>query len=295
LAGALEGVVMVAGSDGMLGTDLTARLRRLEDETPALRVVPLVYPPFDMTRPEVVERTAASIRPDWIFNMAAYTDVDGAESNAEAAWAANSDGPAWLAEAAADHGARLVHVSTGFVFDGSKTEPYTEDDPVGPNGVYAESKAAGDQRVRETLPGRHLIVRTGLLYGAGGRSFPGTMLRLGRERSAVDVVSDQRGSPTWTADLAEMILALAGADARGTYHAVNAGSATWYEWAKAIFEMARLAAVVRPIPARDFKRAAPVPANSTLATAKLTEAAGIVPRHWKAALREYLGTPPHTG
>jgi dTDP-4-dehydrorhamnose reductase len=215
-----------------------------------------------------------------VINCAAYTNVDGAESDSEAAHAVNADGARNVAEAAA----RVVYVSTDYVFDGSKREPYVESDPTGPLQEYGHSKLAGE-RATAAANEDHLVVRSAWLFGAGGRNFVETMLALGRERDELLVVDDQVGSPTFTGHLAEALVALADGDERGVLHVAGAGSCSWYGFARAIFERAGLDASVRPCATDDFPRPARRPANSVLASER---GAPVLPA-WEDGLDAYLG------
>jgi len=185
-----------------------------------------------------VERVVARERPEWIVNCAGYTQVDRAEAEPETAERVNARGPANLARAARETGARLLHISTDYVFDGRAARPYREDDPVGPLNVYGRTKLAGEQAVRDILPQGHLIVRTQWLFGEGGPNFVATILRLARERSELQVVNDQHGRPTYAPDLATALWKLIACDARGTVHCANEGAATWFDVAKAAIEIA---------------------------------------------------------
>jgi dTDP-4-dehydrorhamnose reductase len=222
---------------------------------------------------------------DVVVNAAAYTAVDDAESHEDDAYAINAEGAGRLARAAADAGARLVQVSTDYVFRGDATTPYPEDAPLDPLGAYGRTKAAGERLVREAHPGAH-IVRTAWLYGEHGASFPRTMLRLASEHETVSVVTDQLGQPTWTRDLASAIVALLDADApAGVYHGTNSGEATWFDLARATFELAGLDPErVLPTDSAAFVRPAPRPAYSVLGHDAWARAGVVEPRDWRAAL-----------
>jgi dTDP-4-dehydrorhamnose reductase len=227
-----------------------------------------------------------------VVNCAAYTAVDAAEADEETAFAVNAAGPALLATACAKVDASLIHVSTDYVFPGDATEPYDVDDPTGPTSAYGRTKLAGEQAVREILPDASYVVRTAWLYGANGQNFVKTMARLESERETVSVVDDQRGSPTWSHDLAAGLLALAGADVpAGIYHATNRGETTWCGLAKAIFE--ELGADpdrVLPTTTDQFPRPAPRPAYSVL-SGRAWDEAGLPPlRGWREALAEAFRT-----
>src|SRR5690349_11936543 len=217
---------LVTGAHGMLATDLVDRLRSTgEDVTTASRAS------LDLTAADAI--AAAVDGHDVVVNCAAWTAVDDAEEHEEDALAVNGEGPRLLARAAATSGARIVQVSTDYVFDGDATTPYAEDAPHSPVSAYGRTKAAGETAVREEHPDGHLVVRTAWLYGAHGSCFPRTIARVARERGEVKVVDDQVGQPTWTADVAATIAALVHKDApAGTYHATSAGRCSWYEFAQ---------------------------------------------------------------
>lgn len=236
---------------------------------------------------------------DWaaVINCAAYTAVDRAESEREAAFAVNAEAPGAIALAAAARGIPLLHVSTDYVFDGSKAEPYREDDPVRPLGVYGASKEAGEQAVRVGHP-RHIILRTAWVVSPWGGNFVKTMLRLGGERPELRVVDDQIGCPTGATDIARALLAMAerliaDPDAPlGTYHFVNAGEASWHQLALAIFAQVAaeggVAPAVLPIPTSEYPTPAKRPMNSRLATDKIARDYGIVARDWRAMIAEVV-------
>ena len=236
-------------------------------------------------------------RPGIVLNAAAYTAVDRAETEPKAAWAGNCDGPRNLAAACRAAGIALVHISTDYVFDGTKTRPYTEDDPVNPLGVYGESKEAGERVVREECP-EHVILRTAWLYSGHGHNFVKTMLRLADTHPQLRVVADQRGSPTSAADIAAGIATIAqriltGEGRWGTYHFAGAGAVTWHGFAEAIFAAAEPwrgpAPTVAAITTAEYPTPARRPANSVLECSRLAAAYGIVPRPWREAMAEVIG------
>jgi dTDP-4-dehydrorhamnose reductase len=250
---------LVTGAGGMLGRDLCLQLAGRE-------VLALTRRDLDITDSTAVSRAIVQAHPDVVVNCAAWTHVDAAEANEAGAFDVNATGAANVARACATIGARLVHVSTDYVFDGTANSPYTEDSTVRPRSAYGRTKAAGEWAVRATLPEASWVVRTAWLYGAHGHNFVRTMVELERVRDEIDVVNDQRGQPTWGVDVAQAILRLVDAHAPpGIYHATSAGEATWYTFARAIF-----AAVgadpdrIRPTTTDRFPRAAPRPAYSVL-------------------------------
>ncbi|MFJ8330329.1 dTDP-4-dehydrorhamnose reductase [Streptomyces sp. NPDC094437] len=278
---------LVTGAAGMLGRDTVAALaRRGEDVTGLDRTA------LDLTHADAVAQALADHRPDLVVNCAAYTAVDDAETDEAAALRVNGEGPGILARACAARGARLVHVSTDYVFPGDAHAPYPEDHPTGPRTAYGRTKRAGEHAVLAELPGTSAIVRTAWLYGVHGRSFVRTMIGLEATRDTVDVVDDQHGQPTWSADVADRIAALGprlGPQLHGVFHATSGGEATWYELAREIF--AGLGADperVRPVSSAAFRRPAPRPAYSVLAHGRWREAGLPDPRDWRAALRAAL-------
>ena len=250
---------LVTGAQGMLGTDFVALLR---DE--GEQVTPTDLDTLDITDPTAVDQAVAG--QDLVVNLAAWTAVDAAEEREAEARAVNADAPRLLARAARAHGARLVQLSTDYVFDGSASTAYAEDAPMAPVSAYGRTKAAGEAAVREELPDGHLVVRTAWLYGAHGACFPRTIARVARERGEVQVVDDQVGQPTWTVDVADLVLRLLRADApTGTYHATSAGRCSWFDFAQRVVAAAGLeSSVVTPTSSDAFVRPAPRPAYSVL-------------------------------
>ena len=275
----------IAGGYGMLATDIIAALR-------ARGVEPVVTDrdDLDITSPAQVARGFADA--DIVVNCAAYTAVDAAEENEPAAFAVNGTGPGVIARACAEMGLRIIHLSTDYVFAGDATSPYPEDAPLNPKGAYGRTKAAGERQVRDSGADA-LIVRTAWLYGRGGPCFPKTIARAGRERGALQVVDDQVGQPTWTRDLADLILRLVEAEApAGTYHGTSSGHTSWFEFAQEIVASAGLGDIVTPSSAADLKRPAPRPAYSVLGHDALT-AIGVKPigdwrERWGLAADEVL-------
>ena len=273
------GPILVTGGSGQVGHALRrfADARGLELMTPGRSEL-------DLADADSIARAVAAQKWQAVINCAAYTAVDKAESEPDAAFAANRDGPSRLAELTAARGIRLIHVSTDYVFDGSKAEPYGEDDPVAPLGVYGASKEAGERGVR-AANADHVILRTAWVVSPWGSNFVKTMLRVGRERGHLRVVDDQRGCPTSALDIAETLLALVAAPkVRGTYHFVNDGEASWYELARFVFDRAGLPVTVDPITTADYPTPAKRPANSRLNTARIRAALGISQRPWREAI-----------
>ncbi|MBC9724821.1 dTDP-4-dehydrorhamnose reductase [Streptomyces sp. TRM68367] len=279
---------LVTGAGGMLGRDVVEELTRRGED-----VAGLDHAALDITRPESVDRTLAAHRPDLVVNCAAYTAVDDAETDEARALEINGDGPGHLARACAAHDARLVHVSTDYVFSGdARTTPYPENHEPAPRTAYGRTKLAGERAVLQELPGASAVLRTAWLYGTHGRSFVRTMMDLEAGRPTVDVVDDQHGQPTWTADVAHRIADLGpriGPAAHGVFHATSAGEATWYELAREVFRLVGADPDrVRPTSSVAFVRPAPRPAYSVLAHGRWQDIGLPQPRDWRAALTEAL-------
>ncbi|MFE1249274.1 dTDP-4-dehydrorhamnose reductase [Streptomyces sp. NPDC058735] len=279
---------LVTGAGGMLGHDLVDELTRRGETVAGLDRAAL-----DITRPDAVDTAVRKHTPDLVVNCAAYTAVDDAETDEARVLEINGHGPRLLARACAAHGARLVHVSTDYVFSGEvRTTPYPEDHPTGPRTAYGRTKRAGEQAVLEELPGASAIVRTAWLYGEHGASFVRTMIGLETRRDTLDVVDDQRGQPTWSADVAERIADLGpriGPGAHGVFHATNAGEASWYELAREVFSLIGADPDrVRPTSSAAFPRPAPRPAYSALAHGRWRDVGLPLPRDWRSALHEAL-------
>ncbi|HEX9041711.1 MAG TPA: dTDP-4-dehydrorhamnose reductase [Trebonia sp.] len=282
---------LVTGAAGMLGRDLTDLLRLRGEEFTALARADL-----DIADAAAVRAAVSSVKPDVVVNCAAWTAVDAAEEHEAQALAVNGHGPANLAAACAAAGALLVHPSTDYVFDGHAATPYAEDAPTSPAGAYGRGKLAGEQAVRAALPEASYIVRTAWLYGAHGKNFVKTMLRLAANGTAPGVVADQHGQPTWTADVAARVLALVGKSAPpGIYHATSSGQTTWFGFAEEIFRLyhssvaeqgdaERARVSPRPISTAEYPTPAQRPAYSVLGHGAW-RAAGIEPiGDWRDAL-----------
>jgi len=270
--------VLVTGAEGQLGKQL---IRKSIDR--GVEVVRLARHDLDITDFDAVRRRIAE--PVTVINCAAYTAVDNAETDADTAYAINETGAANLARACAEAGARLIHVSTDYVFSGTSDRPYEPDDPTGPKTVYGASKLAGERAIAELAP-TSTIVRTAWVYTGVGTDFVATMRRLEAERDIVRVVTDQVGSPTYAADLADGLLELAALpEAPLILHATNDGATSWYEFARAIFgEIGADPDRVQPTTSAEFVRPAPRPAYSVLSS-KAWAAVGLTPlRGWREAL-----------
>ncbi len=270
--------VLVTGAAGMLGHDLVPLLGERGHEVTAVDLE------VDVRDARAVMTCARECGAEAIFHCAAFTDVDGAEEREEDAAAINALGTANVAAAALAGNAALIYPSTDYVFDGAKGASYAEDDEPAPLGAYGRTKLAGERAALDVHPAGARVARTAWLYGAGGKNFVDTMLRLGAERDEVAVVDDQEGCPTWTRDLAGALEQLA-VHPPGIYHTAGAGSVTWAGFAEAIFEEAGLSCRVRRITTEELGRPAPRPVRSSLAATKFG-----APRlrPWREALRDYL-------
>lgn len=274
--------VLVIGSGGMLGHALMDVFAR------GHQVVGVDLPELDITDEDSTRACIAAERPLVVVNAAARTDVDGCEGDPGAAFAVNAGGAGNVARACEAAGARLVHVSTDYVFDGTSGRPYVEGDPVSPRSVYGKSKLAGEESVRVSHDD-HLIVRTSWLFGAHGKNFVDTILRAASARKELEVVGDQRGCPTYTPDLAGAIERLAGTEHRGVMHVANSGICSWFEYARAVLDLAGVRGVaVREISSDRLDRPAPRPPFSALDCGRYASLAGAPMRHWRDAVGEYI-------
>ncbi|GGM01575.1 dTDP-4-dehydrorhamnose reductase [Nakamurella endophytica] len=280
--------LLVTGARGQLGTDLVRAATGRGWPVTAVGSRELDITDADAVRAAVLafaDGVRAAGGRGVVVNAAAYTAVDAAETDQDRAAAVNTAGPRQLAAAAAGSGLGMVHVSTDYVFPGDADRPYEVDDPTGPSSVYGRTKLEGEQAVREAHPGAH-VVRTAWVYGAGGANFVKTMARLEATRDTVSVVDDQRGSPSWTADLAAGLLELVAANLPGgVWHLTNGGDTTWFGFTRAIFaELGADPERVLPTTTAEFPRPAPRPAYSVLSPRAWT-AAGLTPlRPWREAL-----------
>lgn len=278
--------ILIAGGHGMLGGDVRRAAARAGHEPVAVG-----HAELDVADPRAVARALATARPDAVINCAAWTDVDGAESHPGQAAAVNALGAGNLAQAAAQAGLPLVHVSTDYVFDGSppldgagRPRPYVESDPTGPLSVYGSTKLDGERLVLAASPA-HLVVRTAWLFGIDGGNFVATMLRLAKEREAVQVVDDQTGSPTWTGHLAPALIGLLERQVSGLAHLAGGGAVSWNGFAREIFRQAEQRCEAQAIDSAQMARPAPRPAWSVLAS----ERAEVLPMpDWRDGLAGYL-------
>jgi len=271
--------VMVFGGTGLLG-------KALSHEWTEEEVVAFGSKDVDIRSVAQVESAVRDNRPDWIVLAAAYTDVDGCETNRELAFEVNTQGALTVARTAAINGSRLLFLSSDYVFDGHKTTPYETSDPLSPQCVYGESKARAEIGIREVLS-ECCIVRTSWVFGVGGKCFPDTILKLAEKRGQLDVVADQRGCPTYTIDLARAIIELCRKNAAGTIHATNQDACSWFDFATEIIRESGLNTRVLPTTSDKFVRPAKRPAYSVLSNASLHRL-GVTMPTWQDALKRYL-------
>ena len=285
--------ILITGAGGMLGHDVAAAARAAGHEPIALARADL-----DVADADGVEAAVAAAAPQAVINCAAWTNVDGAEEDYEGALAVNGPGAGNVARSAAGAGAWTIHVSSDYVFDGVKREPYVESDPVGPQGAYGRSKLEGELAVAQAAPNAHTIVRSSWLFGADGPCFPKTILRLAAERDRLTVVDDQVGCPTFTRHLAGALLELVdvGSAARpplGLLHVAAAGECSWFEFAREIVAGAGIECDVVPVSTAEFPRPAPRPAYSVLRSGR-GAAAPELP-HWRQGLAQFMALTAKVG
>jgi dTDP-4-dehydrorhamnose reductase len=273
--------ILITGSGGMLAQDVDAVFQGFHE------VITMGEQDLDICHGDKVHEKIDKIRPDVVINCAAYTRVDACETEQEKAFAVNATGAKNIALSCRDRGSLLVHISTDYVFNGTKREPYREDDETDPLSVYGQTKLAGENFVRTILT-RYVIVRSLWLYGRGGNNFVATIQRLAQDKPELRVVNDQTGCPTYTRDLAHAIKALIGSNPQGIYHVANQGTCTWYEFARRIVDLTNSPAHVIPISSDEIKRPAKRPAYSVLDCSRFIQETGMELRRWDAALQEYL-------
>ena len=278
--------LLLIGNRGMLGSYLFKYVPSTASGG-QLKLVGADVPEIDIADPGSVAGIFSRERPSIVVNCAAYTNVDGAETEKELAFRVNAFGPEILARAAAATGALLVHVSTDFIFDGAGRAAYREDDKPNPLCVYAKSKLAGEEAVRRIAP-EYLIVRTAWLYGPNGRNFVDTVLGIAGQKGTLTVVDDQVGSPTFTAVLSEYLWKLVEHGARGVFHLAGSGACTWFDLALQAVQFAGIKATVTPCTTAEFPRPARRPPNSALAVAKAEALLGEKIPDWRSGLHRYL-------
>ncbi|WP_405287506.1 dTDP-4-dehydrorhamnose reductase [Methanobrevibacter sp.] len=273
--------ILITGSNGMLGHDLENVLKDKHE------LILTTSKTLDITDKDKTMEIIKENNPDIVINSAAYTDVDGCETNQDLAYAVNGQGVKNLALACRQIDCPLVHVSTDYVFDGTARDPIPEDGEIGPISVYGKSKLMGEQAIEEILD-KYFIVRTAWLYGINGKNFPKTMLELAENHPEITVVYDEVGTPTYTPDLAYGISELIETDFYGIYHLTNSGSCSWCEFARYIFEIAGRDVNVVPVTASEFSRPAPRPSYSVLMNKKWIENGFEPLRDYKEAISEYI-------
>lgn len=279
--------VLVTGVKGQLGYDCVKELKSRGYED----VLGIDIEDLDITDEKAVHAFVKNYKPDVIMHNAAWTAVDKAEEFKDKVYAVNSLGPKYLAEAAAEMGVKIVYISTDYVFPGTGNKPYEPDDPTGPSSVYGSTKLEGEKFVKSANP-KHFIVRISWVFGKNGNNFIKTMLRLSETKTDLSVIDDQIGSPTYTVDLAKLLVDMIETEEYGTYHATNEGFCSWAEFAKEIFRQAKKATVVHPVSTEEYMRLVPNqakrPFNSRMSKAKLV-AKGFKPLPtWQDALVRYL-------
>ncbi|MGD8234213.1 dTDP-4-dehydrorhamnose reductase [Vibrio sp. TRT 1302] len=282
--------IMITGCNGQVGRSLVKQL------TGKAELLAVDYQDLDITQQQAVMQSVTKFKPDFIINAAAHTAVDKAEQEIEASYAINRDGPKYLAEAAQQCDAVMLHISTDYVFDGEGSQAYNESDLTGPQGVYGESKLAGEQAVAQACD-KHLILRTAWVFGEQGNNFVKTMLRLAESRDELNIVDDQFGGPTYASDIAAALIKMAekvnsGAEVDwGIYHFSGMPYASWFDFAKAIFSAAENQGVlekqptVSAIPTSAYPTPAKRPANSRMNCSKISQQFGIQPSDWQQALQ----------
>ena len=279
--------VLVTGVKGQLGYDCVKELKSRGYED----VLGIDIEDLDITDEKAVHAFVKNYKPDVIMHNAAWTAVDKAEEFKDKVYAVNSLGPKYLAEAAAEVGAKIVYISTDYVFPGTGNKPYEPDDPTGPSSVYGSTKLEGEKFVKSANP-KHFIVRISWVFGKNGNNFIKTMLRLSETKTDLSVIDDQIGSPTYTVDLARLLVDMIETEEYGTYHATNEGFCSWAEFATEIFRQAKKATIVHPVSTEEYMRLVPNqakrPFNSRMSKAKLV-AKGFKPLPtWQDALVRYL-------
>ena len=274
--------VLVTGASGQLGHDVCAELARR-----GIEYVGTSSANLDVTDSVVVREAVGRYRPDVVIHCAAYTKVDRAEDEPDKCWAVNADGTKNIALACWETGAKLLYISTDYVFPGDGERPYKPNDPVGPLGVYGMSKLGGELAVQSLLD-RYFIVRTSWVFGIEGSNFVRTMLRLSESRDEVSVVCDQVGSPTYTADLAPLLCDMAATEEYGIYHAANEGECSWAEFAEEIFRLTGKNVAVSPIPTSGYPTRAVRPLNSRMDKSRLSERGFHRLPTWQGALARFL-------
>jgi dTDP-4-dehydrorhamnose reductase len=281
----MKRTLLVIGAKGMLGRDLMGILHSSFSND---KIIGWDIEEVDIQKEDESVTKIVKLRPEIVIHIAAYTDVDGCELNREKAFAVNAEGTKHVALAASKCRAKMVYLSTDYVFDGDKREPYLETDSPRPRSVYGHSKLRGEQYVQELVKDS-LIIRTQWLYGQFGKNFVASILQQARKKSALSIVNDQTGTPTYTVDLAKAISELVQFDARGIFHVANSDLCTWYTFGQAILKLSGVNRVrVLPISSKELGRPAARPSYSVLNCQKLKRETGLTMRPWSEALKDYL-------
>ena len=282
-------MIWLIGNKGMLGSDVERGFQAIKKDYVASDLE------VDITDIEELKQFVGAGEIEWIINCAAYTAVDKAEEKPEMVFKVNAEGPLNLAKIAIEKGAKLIHMSTDYVFDGEKENPYTEEDIPNPTGIYGKSKLEGEITIKSLIQ-NYFILRTAWLYVKNGNNFVRTMLRLLNEKEVIKVVSDQWGSPTYTKDLADVIIPIiySKSDNNGIYHFTNEGKTNWYEFAKEIYELALIHGLTNnkcdivSISTKDYLTKAVRPKNSYMSKEKIKSVFGVLIRDWKNALEDFI-------
>jgi len=282
-------MIWLIGNRGMLGSEIEKQLILKKLDYTATDM------DCDITSLPALNNFADNKKIEWIVNCSAYTAVDAAEDNRETAYKINAEGTGNIAEIAKTKGAALIHISTDYVFNGSKKEPYTENDPIDPQSIYGASKAAGEKEITETVK-KFFVIRTAWLYGRNGNNFVKTMLRLFKEKDSINVVDDQFGSPTYAPDLAETVIEFITRKSKnyGIYHYSNEGKISWFDFAEEIYNQGRSLKIldssctIHPVSSGKFPTKAKRPVNSVLCKDKIIEELNISVPFWKDSLKNYL-------
>jgi len=274
--------VLVTGADGQLGYDVVKKLKKINIEH-----IGVDKKDFDLTNEKETKEFILDYEPDVIVHCAAYTDVDQAEVDKERCYQVNVEGTRYVAEAAKELNAKMLYISTDYVFDGQGEEPFEVTDQPNPINYYGETKYQGEKQVQK-LVDKYYIVRTSWVFGEHGNNFVKTMLKLGKERDEISVVADQYGSPTYTGDLAELIFQMIKTGKYGVYHATNEGFCSWYEVAKEIFEAVDINIKVKPVNSDEFETKARRPKNSKLSKQTLVGNNFDLMRNYKYAIRNFI-------
>ncbi len=282
--------ILITGSNGMLGTDLLNLLRQemaLPTNNGNIEIIDLPHDKLDVSHKDEVSEVVSTHKPNIIINCAAFTNVDKCEAERETAFNVNAMGPKHIATASKKCGARVIHISTDFVFDGTGDRPYVEEDQTNPLSEYGRSKLEGERNIQNYC-NSFLIVRTSWLFGHKGTNFASKMLELAKDKNELSIVTDEIGSPTHTPDLARALWSLINHQCEGIINVSNNGSCSRYEWAEYIFKTMGYNIKINPIKSSEYKRPAKVPLNSTLNCQKFTTITGMQMRSWQEAVTEYI-------